>query len=210
MTTESNSLHASQLRCERGNRTLFTDLSFHISSGQLLQIEGANGSGKTTLLRSLCGLFEPSAGNIFWCQQPINADSMGYHTQLSYVGHLPGFKLDLSPLENLAFAQGMLGQQPHPPALMSALDNIGLYGFETTPCRALSAGQRRRVALARLLLTKTPLWILDEPYTALDRAGTDRLNALLVQHLQTGGLVILTSHQSVNLQAVTIQRLALQ
>ncbi len=204
------SLETLNLRCERGDRTLFEGLNFQVAAGQLLQIEGANGSGKTTLLRTLCGLFESTAGNINWCGQSIHADPASYHAQLSYIGHLPGIKLELSPRENLAFSQGLRGQSISQNDLLNALDAIGLYGFEDTPCRHLSAGQRRRVALARLILDKSQLWILDEPFTALDRAGNQRLSELLAAHLLQGGLVVLTSHQPVILQDVAINRLALE
>jgi heme exporter protein A len=203
-------LDAMNLRCERGDRTLLAGLSFQVASGQLLQIEGANGSGKTTLLRTLCGLFEATAGEIAWCGQSTRTDPANYHAQLSYIGHLPGIKLELSPQENLAFSQGLRGLQPTHRDILGALDAIGLFGFEETPCRQLSAGQRRRVALARLLLEKSLLWILDEPFTALDRAGNERLSELLVTHLQQGGLVVLTSHQPVILRDITITRLALE
>jgi heme exporter protein A len=203
-------LDAMNLRCERGDRTLFEGLCFQVAAGQLLQIEGANGSGKTTLLRTLCGLFEATAGEVVWCGQSIRTDPANYHAQLSYIGHLPGIKLELSPQENLAFSQGLRGQRPTRSDILGALDAIGLFGFEELPCRQLSAGQRRRVALARLLLENSLLWILDEPFTALDRAGNERLSELLVAHLLQGGLVVLTSHQPVSLREITITRLALE
>lgn len=203
-------LEVQGLRCERGDRTLFSDLGFHVHAGQLLQIEGANGSGKTTLLRTLCGLFQATAGSVRWRGQTISSDPISYHTELSYIGHLPGIKFDLTALENLSFIQGMHGKKPDKQAIFTALDKIGLYGFEEIPCRFLSAGQKRRVALARLLLHSTPLWILDEPFTALDRAGNQLLSDMLAQHLNQGGMVILTSHQPVMITDITLTRLALE
>lgn len=207
--TDSLLLEAHQLRCERGERLLFESLSFRIASGQLLQIEGANGSGKTTLLRTLCGLSPPAEGKVTWCNENIQDSSQEYLTQLTYVGHHPGIKLDLTALENLRFAQDMLRSKVTDPALLQALDRIGLFGFEYVPCRHLSAGQRRRVALARLLVADTRLWILDEPFTAIDRAGTQLLTQLLTQHLHNKGLVVLTSHQPIELTDGDITRLVL-
>lgn len=198
------------LRCERGDRTLFSDLSFQVQGGQLLQIEGANGSGKTTLLRTLCGLFQPIAGNVTWRGQAVTSDPVSYHTELTYIGHLPGIKFDLTAVENLSFIQGMQGKKPDKQGIFTALDKIGLYGFEEIPCRFLSAGQKRRVALARLLLQPTALWILDEPFTALDRAGNALLSDMLAQQLSRGGMVVLTSHQPVVIADVTLTRLALE
>lgn len=207
--TDSSMLEARQLRCERGERLLFESLSFRLVAGQLLQIEGANGSGKTTLLRVLCGLSPPADGSILYCNEDIHANSQDYHTQLTYVGHHPSIKLDLTPMENLRFAQDLSHHQAPDSSLLAALERIGLFGFEYVPCRHLSAGQRRRVALARLLTADTRLWILDEPFTAIDRAGTQLLTQLLTQHLDNQGMVVLTSHQPIDLPGGNITRLAL-
>jgi heme exporter protein A len=207
--TDSPILEARQLRCERGERLLFESLSFRVAAGQLLQIEGANGSGKTTLLRALCGLSAPAHGDIIWCNEAIGDNSEDYHAQLTYVGHHPGIKLDLTAFENLRFTQDMSRTKASDTTLLAALDHIGLFGFEYVPCRHLSAGQRRRVALARLLIAQTRLWILDEPFTAIDRAGTQLLAQLLTQHLQNNGLIVLTSHQPIELPGGEITRLAL-
>lgn len=203
-------LEVRDLACQRGNRRLFTGLSFDLGPGQVLQIEGANGSGKTTLLRTICGLLQADTGTIRWGQEIILDVQAEYHAQLTYLGHLPGVKLDLTPLENLRISQALHGGVHDNPSLLRALDEIGLYGFEQTPCRQLSAGQRRRVALARLCLARTALWVLDEPYTALDRAGTEMLSQRLALHLQAGGMAILTSHQPVVISTITISRLVLE
>lgn len=156
-----------------------------------MQIEGANGAGKTSLLRILTGLSRADEGEVCWQQQSIYRQREAYHASLLYLGHQPGVKAILTPLENLSFYHGDCPQV----LLWQALEQVDLIGYEDVPVAQLSAGQQRRVALARLWLTRAPLWILDEPLTAIDRAGVETLMALFIRHTAQGGVVILTTHQ---------------
>ncbi|RKZ42805.1 MAG: heme ABC transporter ATP-binding protein CcmA [Gammaproteobacteria bacterium] len=195
------------LQCIRDDRVLFEDLNFSLSAGELLQIEGRNGSGKTSLLRILCGLTLPTEGTVYWNNEDIQDISSNYWENLAYIGHAPGVKAELSPLENLAMAQA-LATTPNTINLADALDQVGLYGFEDVPTRTLSAGQQRRVALARLLVNDAPLWILDEPFTALDKSAIGMVESWLDNHAKRDGIVVLTSHHTVNCQHTTILRLS--
>jgi len=189
-------LTAKDLMCVRDDRVLFENLNFSITSGQLLQIEGHNGSGKTSLLRILCGLALPAEGEIHWNNQNIDDIRYDYHADLIYIGHAHGVKSELTPLENLKIAQS-LSATPLETDLELALQKVGLRGFEDVLSRTLSAGQQRRVSLARLLISKTALWILDEPFTSLDKAGIQYVEELLENHIENGGMAILTSHHTV-------------
>ena len=191
------SLTVEHLQCIRDDRVLFDDLNFSLSAGQLLQIEGRNGSGKTSLLRILCGLTLPTEGTVSWKTQDIQNIKSNYWASLTYIGHANGIKADLTPLENLAMARA-LAATPTSIDLATALEQVGLYGFEDIPTRTLSAGQQRRVALARLLVSYTPLWILDEPFTALDKTAIGLIEEWLDAHAKRGGAAILTSHHTVN------------
>ncbi|OQW90589.1 MAG: heme ABC transporter ATP-binding protein CcmA [Beggiatoa sp. IS2] len=181
------------LQCIRDDRILFTDLNFSLVSGQLLQVEGPNGSGKTSLLRILCGLTLPTEGTVLWNGQNIHTIQADYWANLAYIGHAPGIKAELTPLENLAMARAFAAS-PTTLSLPEALAQVGLYGFEEVPTRTLSAGQQRRVAMARLLINKAQLWILDEPFTALDKAAILMIENLLATHAQQGGMAVFTSH----------------
>lgn len=191
----------------RDDRTLFSDLSFSLQAGQVLIIEGRNGSGKTTLLRMLCGLSYPDEGEILWQDSSIERLKNQYYEQFSYVGHLDGVKKELTPVENLRVIAAMNYSRGMDED--TALAQVGLQGFEDVPAQQLSAGQRKRVALARLLISDTPLWILDEAFTALDREGVKILESLITTHINNDGMVIMTSHQDVSLPAEKIQRLSL-
>lgn len=182
--------------CIRDDRVLFENLNFSLTSGELLQIEGHNGSGKTSLLRILCGLALPAEGEIHWNDQNIEQIRDEYHAELTYLGHAHGIKGELTPLENLKIAQ-TLSANPLETDLELALQKVGLRGFEDVPSRMLSAGQQRRISLARLLISKTALWILDEPFTSLDKKGIQYVEELLEHHLKEGGMAILTSHHTV-------------
>jgi heme exporter protein A len=202
-------LDVADLACIRGDRTLFSNLSFSVAPETLLHVRGRNGSGKTTLLRALCGLLRADAGEIRWRGENIRDLAEDYHKDLLYFGHVNGIKADLTGLENLRIA-ATLDQDPVDDAeVMAALDRIGLAGFGDLPTRMLSQGQKKRVALARLMLSRAPLWILDEPFTALDVDAVDLLQELIAEQVAGGGSVVLTTHQEVELTRGEIQRLTL-
>ncbi|EMY6662063.1 cytochrome c biogenesis heme-transporting ATPase CcmA [Escherichia coli] len=198
-------LEARELLCERDERTLFSGLSFTLNAGEWVQITGSNGAGKTTLLRLLTGLSRPDAGEVLWQGQPLHQVRDSYHQNLLWIGHQPGIKTRLTALENLHFyhRDGDTAQ------CLEALAQAGLAGFEDIPVNQLSAGQQRRVALARLWLTRATLWILDEPFTAIDVNGVDRLTQRMAQHTEQGGIVILTTHQALNVAESKIRRISL-
>jgi heme exporter protein A len=188
-------LQTTNLTGMRGERVLFEALDLTIQSGELVQIEGRNGSGKTTLLRVLAGLVDKESGEILWNGHSIDSDRDAYHNDLLYIGHQTGVKRELTAFENLRFYQQIHGMVCDPPSLYFSLAQVGLAGREDMPVAKLSAGQQRRVALARLWLSKHKLWILDEPLTAIDKQGVAILTDLFVKHTQSGGIVILTTHQ---------------
>lgn len=188
------------LECIRGDNLLFTGLNFSLHPGQLLQIEGANGSGKTSLLRILAGLSRASEGEVRWEGVDILKQRPAYFAQMAYLGHSLGVKADLSPLENLRIALALADIAFDGDKVRQALDSVGLAGREDIPARALSAGQKQRVALARLLACPAQLWIMDEPFTALDVSGVALVRNLLEAHLQRGGMAVLTSHQAVEVR----------
>ncbi len=190
---EGVGLVASGLECIRGDRVLFSNLDLEISSGTILQIEGRNGCGKTSLLRLLCGIMMPSEGEILWKGENIARERADYYCDAAYLGHHNGIKGELTALENLHFAQA-LSTPKSDSDLYKILARLSLAGFEDIPCRHLSAGQNRRVALARLLATDTVVWILDEPFTALDRKGILEIEKIFEEHVAAGGIIILTTH----------------
>ena len=194
-------LEVSQLECRRGDRTLFSALDFSVAPGNLLHVRGANGSGKTTLLRSLCGLFTPDSGEIRWQGESARRLGEEYRRDLLYFGHHNGIKGDLTGVENLRVAATLDANRGDDGMIWNALARIGLAGFEDLPTRMLSQGQKKRVALARLMLSRAPLWILDEPFTALDLGAVDLLQTLIAEHVAADGLVVLTTHQEVELTA---------
>ena len=184
----------SGLCCERDGRVLFEGLEFGLKAGAALHIEGANGAGKSTLIRTLTGTSADFTGSIHWKGTPFPKSLPELRASLLYIGHNAGIRRGLTPLENLAWYGAS-----HREA-MDALDAVGLYGFEDALCQQLSAGQNRRVALARLYLPNpAPLWILDEPLAALDVVGIANLETQMSRHLQRGGSVLLTSHQPVTI-----------
>jgi len=185
-------LQANALAAERGGQRLFSDISFLLNEGSLLHVSGCNGSGKTTLLRMLCGLCLPAGGDILWQQQNIESNRDVYNENLLYIGHRHGMHSDLNARENL----GLSCQQDSNRAMIcSALEEVGLGKHTEKPLRLLSQGQQRRVALARLLLEPSKLWILDEPLAALDVDAIEWFNQRLNQHLDNGGLAVVTTHQ---------------
>ena len=193
-------LELQAVACVRGGRTLFSDVNMALQPGQLLRVSGVNGAGKTSLLRMLCGLLAPAQGRVLWQGQPIASLRDEFNRQLVYVGHAAALKDDLSALENLQTAGVLGGSVSTDSDALAALAQAGLRGRERVPARILSQGQRRRVALARLELSSAaPLWVLDEPFNALDSAATAWLLALVSAQLARGGVVVLTSHQAVAL-----------
>ncbi|KAB7627494.1 cytochrome c biogenesis heme-transporting ATPase CcmA [Alkalilimnicola sp. S0819] len=185
-------LEARQLECLRGDKQLFVDLDFTLTPGHCLLLEGPNGSGKTSLLRILAGLSEAESGELRWQGRNLRGRMAQYRDNLAWLGHSAGLKAELSGEENLRFFARLYGQRR---GIGAALARVGLAGREQLPVRSYSAGQRRRLALARLLLRGAPLWLLDEPYTALDSEGMALVDSLLGEHLTGGGLAVISSHQ---------------
>ena len=200
-------LKATGLTVWRGDRCLFSDLDVTLADGEMLYVSGHNGSGKTTLLRLLCGLIQPEQGSITWSDVDIRALGDDYHRELFFFGHLNAIKEDLSGLENLRIAAALAGWPVTEGQAVEALERMGLEGYEDLPAKVLSQGQKRRVALARLLLTKARLWILDEPFTALDIVAIEHLRDTLQAHLAAQGLVVLTTHQRVDFEPGQLRRL---
>lgn len=199
-------LSAHSLCCVRGERRLFTQLSFAVAAGQWLHVRGENGAGKTSLLRLLAGLSQPDEGEVRWCGQAIQQAESPYRKHLLFFGHHGAVKEDLSALENLSFTAAMDGAAVSQSQALAALYRMGLRGREDLPIRVLSAGQRRRVMLARLVIRNASLWVLDEPFTALDTKAVDLLTSLIKEHLASGGMAVLTSHQTMPLpDAVVVQ-----
>lgn len=202
------------LTCARNGRALFNGLQLQLGAGELLMLQGANGAGKTSLLRMLCGLLEPTEGQIFWRGKPISELREDFGRDLIYLGHAAALKDGLSPLENLHSACSLAGHRVSAADARQALDAAGLRGYQNTLVRRLSQGQRRRCALARLALDPSdhhfaPLWILDEPFNALDTAAIAWLMGLIEKQLRRSGSVVLTSHQAVPLQNTPHQVLVL-
>ena len=201
-STSNPLLETIGLSCARGHRLLFEDLALRISAGEVVQVLGANGSGKTTLLRVLCGLQPPADGYIRWRGREVAPGAPELRAEVQYIGHAGGVKLDLTPRENLDVAIA-LGARPTTTTVDTALTRLEILEFAEAPVRTLSAGQRQRVALARLLACASLLWVLDEPFTALDAGGVATIDAMLGEHVETGGAAIITSHHPVALGRVT-------
>lgn len=190
-------LSANKLTCIRENRILFDELSFDVNAGNLIQIEGANGTGKTSLLRILAGLSQPYEGEVLYGQSPIAQCREEYYQDLTFLGHLAGVKGEISALANLAFNLTIQGDRLDD--MSSAIEAVNLTGFENVNAANLSAGQNRRIALARLWQSTSKVWILDEPFTAIDKAGVAALEQLFINHTAQGGAIIFTSHQELQI-----------
>ncbi|MBV7298575.1 cytochrome c biogenesis heme-transporting ATPase CcmA [Enterovibrio paralichthyis] len=187
-------LEVRQLSCIRDERVLFEDLCFSVSPGDLVQIEGPNGAGKTTLLRIIAGLGLAESGDVLWDGELVTKARETFYSKLLFLGHSTGVKREMTAFENLAFYQRMHGVSDEA-KLWDALARVGLAGREDVTAAQLSAGQNRRVALARLWISESPLWILDEPLTAIDKQGVKVLENLFQQHVDNGGMVLFTTHQ---------------
>ena len=192
-------LRVSHLSCSRGNKPLFADVSFALQAGQALHLEGDNGVGKTSLLRIVCGLSPADAGDVCWHDKTIQQNATAFRSSLFYLGHGLSLKEELTALENLMSDAAVSGRTLTQSQALLALARMGLRGREHLPLRVMSQGQKRRTALARVLASQAPLWVLDEPFVALDAKAVDGLRGLLAEHVANGGMVLFTSHQPVTL-----------
>jgi len=192
-------LEIQSLECVRDDRLLFSDLSFTLAESEVLQIEGANGCGKTSLLRILCGLRLPESGNIMWQGESIQSNREDYYANMVYIGHLPCIKADLTVLENVRALLDTRSLSLNNAVIEVELAKVGLESYEDVPGKALSSGQRRRILLAFVALSKASLWVLDEPLTALDVQGVELMESMIVAHKRAGGSVIFTTHHGMQL-----------
>lgn len=199
-------LQAEALSCERGERLLFQGLDLSVRPGEIWLVEGANGSGKTTLLRILCGLRQPDDGGVRWNGTPVEEIRAEYHAGIAYLGHHSGIKQDLTAHENLRFARALCAGRPD---IDAALARVGLGSIDDLPVSGFSAGQRRRLAMARLLLSRARVWLLDEPFTALDPAGRSLVRDLLAEHAAGGGAAVLATHHEIAVRDADMRRLRL-
>jgi heme exporter protein A len=201
-------LRADELTCIREDRLLFEQLSFDVSPGDIIQIEGPNGTGKTSLLRILAGLSQPYSGAVHYQGESIGDCREEYNQDLLFLGHLPGVKGEMTAQENLSFNLAMHGIATD--AVEETLAKVNLYGFEDAFANHLSAGQHRRISLARLWQSTAKLWILDEPFTAIDKAGVKVLEQLFLDHAQRGGAVVLTTHQDLSFSGEHFKKVTLE
>lgn len=202
-------LEAENLNLWRGERHVLRDVGFAAPRGACLHVTGANGAGKTSLLRAACGLLYPESGRLLWNGRDVHADLPGFHASLIYIGHEPPLKADLSALENLRFWIGTR-RRIGAALLAAALQRVGAAAWSERPARTLSAGQKRRVALAALSLALVPLWLLDEPTTNLDTEGQQLVGALIEEQLTRGGVVLAATHAELPVSPVRVRRLELQ
>ncbi|MCP4876087.1 MAG: cytochrome c biogenesis heme-transporting ATPase CcmA [Gammaproteobacteria bacterium] len=205
--TQSALLETRELSCIRNDRLLFENLDFALESGQMLVVEGPNGCGKTSLLRILTGLRLAENGQVLWRGEPIDRVAGDYFEQVAYVGHHDGVKHELSCLENLRLARAM--GLPSQIDLDDVLEQVNLFAYGETEVGSMSAGQKRRLALARLLATESLLWILDEPFTSLDKSSMSMFESMFERQLERGGLIVMTSHHDISLPGQSVQRLRL-
>jgi heme exporter protein A len=200
-------LSANALTCIREDRILFEALNLSVCSGDIVQVEGPNGSGKTSLLRILAGLSQPYDGSVLFQEQCISEQADVFHQNLLYLGHLPGVKGEMSAQENLEFNLALHGNDVS--TAEETLEKVNLLGFEDALASHLSAGQHRRISLARLWQSTAPIWILDEPFTAIDKRGVNKLEQLFLAHAQRGGCVILTTHQDLSFHEDKVKKITL-
>ena len=203
-------LQARQIECTRGNRRLFRDLSFRLEAKRALRVRGENGTGKTSLLRMAAGLSPIEGGEILWNGTRIAQLGEDYLRDLVFLGHANALKDDLSAVENLRYVLALAGTRVGPAELRTALAEQGLAAVADIPVKLLSQGQKRRAALVRLdFSANRPLWILDEPFSALDAASVARVEKAIVEHLQVGGMVLFTTHHEVELAGAQVQSVEL-
>ncbi|MGB6306604.1 MAG: cytochrome c biogenesis heme-transporting ATPase CcmA [Steroidobacteraceae bacterium] len=198
MNTAADALGVEKVHVWRGDRHVLKGVSVSLGPGQLVHVSGPNGTGKTTLLRVICGLLRPEQGAVSWRGQPISSVRDEYQASLAYASHEPALKGDLTALENLRFAVG-LKRRVSAGELRTSLEQTGVGACADLPARVLSAGQRRRVAMARVLAMSASLWLLDEPFTNLDAAGADLMSSLLRWHVSAGGFAVVVAHQDLSL-----------
>ena len=199
----------SKLGCSRGGRQLFQGVDCILESGRWLYVVGANGVGKTSLLRMVCGLAPIESGQILWNDTPIHAQHDDYLQDLCYLGHLNALQESMTVKENLSFTTALTGFAPDAVQIQQVLARFGVRGRDQQLVRHLSQGQKRRVALSRLALSPARLWVLDEPFVAMDEAGVRMLADLIAMHLEGGGLAVITSHQQVPIGSIPAQQLEL-
>jgi len=202
-------LEAVNLGCTRGDRRLFKGLNFSIQPGEFVELRGANGSGKTSLLRILCGLAAPAEGEVRWRGESIQSLGEEYSAAVAYLAHQNGVKDELSAIENLRIACGVGGSALNISDAQAILEQVGLSRQQNLPARSLSAGQRRRVALSRLLASKATVWILDEVLTSLDDTAIKLSRRFIGDHLNNGGMAIIATHQELDLAVDRVQRIEL-
>ncbi len=203
--SNSRSFEVKNLSCIRDDRILFEGLNFKLNNNQVLLLEGKNGCGKTSLLRIICGFREQDEGEMLW-RGTVIKDSE-FYSEMAYVGHLDGVKQELTVIENLKMSLAL--SRPGDYSIEQALDKVHLAGYDDSLVQSLSAGQKRRLSLARLLITKNSLWVLDEPFTSIDKQGIKLIESLMHEHIGDGGMIILTSHHDLVLHEAEVQKINL-
>ena len=198
LQSPNNSLQVDSLTCVRDDRLLFEGLSCSLQGGDVLQVAGPNGCGKTSFLKILAGLLLAESGTIRWCGTSVQKDSYSFRNALTYLGHAPGIKLSLTAFDNLGWLCA-IPRGDRQEKFSAALKQVGLEGYEDVPCYQMSAGQKRRVTLARLLLEDSPLWVLDEPFSSIDKGGVEFLENCIAKKAKAGGIVVLTTHHALNI-----------